>query len=235
MIVYSQDVYCNEVWIYDDGKYSHEVEGMLCVNKACCTILPFLTTLPPPITLPPPTTLPQCQCPLDLYSDSLCPINGPCNKDPKAVTYGSPPLCPFTLNCEQTDYVRFQYADGTYTNNIRVRDFRQSADVQCVNGEWRYYGQAKYDTVLRNVVCYSVAIPLGLAGYFWYSAIHARVKVYGLANNAERRAEQNLACYCRFHATHISNKKVGKVIGKGSMLRKLVSKPRRRTIHCCFV
>ncbi|CAJ0590887.1 unnamed protein product [Cylicocyclus nassatus] len=125
------------------------------IFQACCTILPFVTTLPPSTTLPP------CQCPLDLYSDSLCPINGPCNKDPKAVTYGPLPLCPVTINCEQTDYLLFQFSDGTYITNIRVRNFHQLADIQCVNGEWRYYGQAKFDQVLRHVVCYSVAIPVG--------------------------------------------------------------------------
>ncbi|CAJ0591019.1 unnamed protein product [Cylicocyclus nassatus] len=129
--------------------------AQVIIFQACCTILPFMTTLPPP------TTLPQCQCPLDLYSDSLCPTIGPCNRDPMAITYGSPSLCPVTLNCEQTDYVRFQFADGAYINNIKVRNFRQLADIQCVNGQWRYYGhQVAYDKVLRHVVCYSVAIPV---------------------------------------------------------------------------
>ncbi|CAJ0591179.1 unnamed protein product [Cylicocyclus nassatus] len=82
------------------------------IFQACCTILPFVSTIPPP------TTLQQCQCPTDLYSDSLCPKYGPCNKDPKAVTYYPPPLCPVNINCEETDYLRFQFSDGSYIQNV---------------------------------------------------------------------------------------------------------------------
>ncbi|CAJ0591029.1 unnamed protein product [Cylicocyclus nassatus] len=42
---------------------------------------------------------------------------------------------------------------------VRVRDFRELADIQCVNGEWRHYSQGAYDKVLRHVVCYQVEIP----------------------------------------------------------------------------
>ncbi|CAJ0591017.1 unnamed protein product [Cylicocyclus nassatus] len=134
------------------------------IFQACCTILPFVTA-PPTLPATSPVTPPHCQCPMDLYSDSLCPATGPCYRDPGAVTYGPPPLCPVTINCEQTDYLLFQFSGGRktdYLSNIRVRDFRQLADIQCVNGEWRYYGQARFDTVLRHVVCYSVAIPVEL-------------------------------------------------------------------------
>ncbi|CAJ0590998.1 unnamed protein product, partial [Cylicocyclus nassatus] len=99
---------------------------------------------------------------------------GPCNKDPKAVTYGPPLLCSVTINCEQTDYLRFQFSDGTFVNNVRMRDFRQLADIQCVSGHWRYYGIAEFDNkVLRHVVCYSVAIPVGpyRPGYGTYGTI----------------------------------------------------------------
>ncbi|CAJ0590890.1 unnamed protein product [Cylicocyclus nassatus] len=76
------------------------------IFQACCTILPFVTA-PPTLPTTLPVTPPHCQCPMDLYSDRVCPSTGPCNRDPKAVTYYPPPLCPVNINCEETDYLRF--------------------------------------------------------------------------------------------------------------------------------